>query len=145
MGDIGNSIVAGCYNVGTLAYSGASTMNGISINCIGSPDSKSKIIGCYNIGTIDSTNYTGTDEVSIGNRASDCYAIEPINNNSFASGITAFGASWITASTTWAADAGNDGTFSYDASSGAFQSAKFWKSLGGWNGGTPEYPKLWWE
>ena len=142
VGNLTNSVAAGCYNAGTLAYSGGST-NGIAMNCIGSADNKSRIIGCYNIGTIDPTNYTGNDEGSIGSNSFDCYAIAPICNSTFASGVTAFGTSWISASVVWTAGADNDGTFSF--SEKAFQSAKFWKSLGSWNGGNPVYPKLWWE
>ena len=135
-------IVAGCYNAGKLSYTGGGDGD-INIGCIAG-GSATKVIGCYNIGTVDLTGIVHSSDMSItNNNISDSYAIAPICNSSFASGVTAFGASWIPASGTWTADPDNDGTFSY--SSDAFQSAKFWKSLGGWNGGNPVYPKLWWE
>ena len=136
-----NCIVAGCYNAGKLSYTGGDDG---AINIGGISGSGAKVIGCYNIGTIDLTGINVPSEISVTSaNGSDCYAIEPINKSSFAPGVTAFGASWIPASGTWTAGADNDGSYSYSADT--FQSSKFWKSRGSWNGGRPVYPKLWWE
>ncbi len=45
----------------------------------------------------------------------------------------------------WFAAPDNDGTYTKSASDEPTGDYKFWKSLGSWNGGTPQYPKLWWE
>lgn len=50
-----------------------------------------------------------------------------------------------TNNTVWYADPSNDGTYTAGSDGVPTGNYKFWKSLGSWNGGTPEYPKLWWE
>ena len=140
-----NCIVAGCYNAGTLTYD----YSGTAFQIAGITNSNSKVIGCYNIGTIVLLQGSSTSgEVSISSiNASDCYAKEPINSASFATGVTAFSSSWITTNGTWAAAAGADGSYTYDSGTGTFSNCKFWKSLGGWNDteSLRVYPKLWWE
>ena len=42
-------------------------------------------------------------------------------------------------------DPSNDGTYTAGSDGVPTGNYKFWKSLGSWNGGTPQYPKLWWE
>lgn len=148
VGKFDSGIVAGCYNTGTLNYSNTEYQEFVSMGGIVGDNSSITIKGCYNIGTVDVTNTDISEDVSIrkyvqSSNTSDCFAITATGGTTLASGVTAFGSSWITPSGTWAADESYDGTFSY--ASDTFSNCKFWKSLGGWNYGNPVYPKLWWE
>jgi hypothetical protein len=62
----------------------------------------------------------------------DCYYSTVIENGTNAAGTQQF------SSTAWPA-ASAAGWSLYDGTVGD------WKSLGSWNGGTPDYPELWWE
>ncbi|MDR2449312.1 MAG: Ig-like domain-containing protein [Prevotellaceae bacterium] len=114
--------ITACYNPGSVT---GKSMNG------GIVGSGGAITACYNTGTI-TTNDTGTWN-SIGNNGAANYTIDLSsghNNNA-----TVFsGAAWPSAAANaeWGVgDGSGDGAY--------------WKSLGGWNGGSPVYPKLFFE
>ncbi|RHB96428.1 DUF6562 domain-containing protein [Bacteroides eggerthii] len=138
--------IYGCYNEGAIdgEYAGGILGKNDGYGC--------EIKGCYNIGAIQSSS-GGTFGAITSSTADDssimasCYVKEKYAA-AHATEETVFGSSdWPTSTnnTVWYADPSNDGT--YTAGSGGVPTGdyKFWKSLGSWNGGTPEYPKLWWE
>ncbi len=145
------AIIYGCYNEGTIETDGGSA-GGI----YGKDDDFGfDIKGCYNIGTVQSSSGAGSLGAITsywGDNGSDytmtsCY-VKGKYTLSHATEETVFGdGAWPTptSGTVWYADPSNDGTYTADGSGVPTGNYKFWKSLGSWNGGTPEYPKLWWE
>lgn len=145
----GKCSIYGCYNEGVIETEGGNA-GGI----YGKDDGFDfDIKGCYNIGTVQgkqggevlgaitSSSASGSS-VMASCYVREKYAIAHVTEE------TVFSSSdWPTSTnnTVWYADPSNDGT--YTAGSGGVPTGnyKFWKSLGSWNGGTPEYPKLWWE
>ena len=138
--------IYGCYNEGSIDGENAGGILGKNggYGC--------EIKGCYNIGAIQSSS-GGTFGAITSSTAdgssvmASCYVREKYAA-AHATEETVFGSSdWPTSTnnTVWYADPSNDGT--YTAGSGGVPTGdyKFWKSLGSWNGGTPQYPKLWWE
>ncbi len=138
--------IYGCYNEGAIDGTNAGGILGKNdgYGC--------EIKGCYNIGAIQSSSGGTfgaiTSSAAAGSSVmASCYVREKYAI-AHATEETVFGSSdWPTSTnnTVWYADPSNDGT--YTAGSGGVPTGdyKFWKSLGSWNGGTPEYPKLWWE
>ena len=139
--------IYGCYNEG--AIDGGANAGGIlgkngGYGC--------EIKGCYNIGAIQSSSGGTlgaiTSSAAAGNSVmASCYVKEKYAA-AHATEETVFGASdWPTSTnnTVWYADPSNDGTYTAGSDGVPTGNYKFWKSLGSWNGGTPEYPKLWWE
>lgn len=158
------------YNRGSItACSSAVTITGADGTVGGIAGSNiGGITACYNTGDVSGTNYAGgiAGYMSEGSAAA-CYNTGQVSG-SVAGGIAGFfdgytatlsqcfwksgGAiygevslgitgggvfgegSWPASVGAWAAPAGADGSTN-----------QYWKSLGGWNGGAPEYPKLWWE
>jgi hypothetical protein len=130
-----------CYNTGTLENNGSGYTGGIvgAVN-----NAASTITACYSTGTV-----TGSNQGLIGlicgsnkGKITSCY--------------------WTVGSSTATQVVGtDDGTTSetYEFSASAWPNKymlgwgigdgsaanMYWKSLGGWNNGTPEYPTLWWE
>ena len=138
--------IYGCYNEGSIDGENAGGILGKNggYGC--------EIKGCYNIGTVQSS-LGGTFGAITSSTASgssvmaSCYVKEKYAA-AHATEETVFGSSdWPTSTsgTVWYADPSNDGTYTADGSGVPTGNYKFWKSLGSWNGGTPEYPKLWWE
>ena len=125
-----------CYNEGSIT--GEGSVGGI---VGGTGNLAMTISGCYNTGTVEPT--PGASPPSVGgisdnssSSANSCFVKEVLTNN-YGNAEKAFSVTdWPVSamSSVWYADAGNDGSEN-----------KYWKSLGGWNGGTPVYPKLWWE
>lgn len=125
-----------CYNEGSITGKGC--VGGIAG---GTGNQAMTIKGCYNTGTVQAT--PEASPISVGgisdNTSSDansCFVKEVLTNN-YGNDEKVFSVTdWPVSAvgTVWYADAGNDGSEN-----------KYWKSLGGWNGGTPVYPKLWWE
>ena len=136
-GDSGILFVFGCYNEGTITGGAASGIvtNGATIS------------GCYNIGAVSGSQSGGQAAISGGTASvSECYVKETIGTDS--GGETVFGdGAWPTSTnnTVWFAAPDNDGTYTKAANDEPTGDYKFWKSLGSWNGGTPQHPKLWWE
>jgi hypothetical protein len=135
--------ITSCYNTGSI--SGTGTIGGIAgINAaVG-------IFYSYNIGAISGTEGSAFGAVvgSIGNRSiiTDCYYSDLIENGTNATGTQQFSSTaWPAASaaTEWSL---YDGWILYDGTDGDWDCTGYdWKSLGSWNGGTPDYPTLWWE
>ena len=131
-----NLYVFGCYNEGTIT---ANNAGGVS-----APGNVT-ISGCYNIGTVSGTSTSGAI-TSIATSVSECYVKAKIGTDS--GGETVFGdGAWPTSTSdsVWLAAPNNDGTYTAGANGVPTGDYKFWKSLGSWNGGTPQHPKLWWE
>ena len=156
-GKIITSRVAYCKNTGAIT---GKNVGGI----VGEPEQGAYYIEyCYNTGKIDGTDYAGGIAASMSQGTIGyCYNIgDVIGSGTYVSALTAYsdskkGVSYCKQSYTnvldiekvfsqenwpktddegWKADTGADGT---DLNG-------HWKSLGGWNGGSPTYPKLWWE
>jgi uncharacterized protein YjdB len=110
--------VIACYNTGNITASGSMAAG------IHSSATASKMIACYNTGII-------TKGSSIGSNGTACYSA----NNTSKNNATEFSATaWpsTTANAEWGVGDGSG-------------SGTYWKSLGGWNGGSPTYPKLFFE
>ena len=138
--------IYGCYNEGAIdgEYAGGILGKNDGFGC--------EIKGCYNIGAIQSSSGGTfgaiTSSAAAGNSVmASCYVREKYAI-AHATEETVFGSSdWPTSTnnTVWYADPSNDGTYTAGSDGVPTGDYKFWKSLGSWNGGTPEYPKLWWE
>ena len=119
-----NNAVIACYNTGRITTNrpNGTYMGGIS-------GSSGTIIACYNTGEV--IGHTGAPAEAIGGTKQGCYR----KDGSGTGTATVFGsAAWPStgANAQWGiGDGSGDG--------------KYWKSLGGWNGGNPEYPKLFFE
>ncbi len=138
--------IYGCYNEGSIDGENAGGILGKNggYGC--------EIKGCYNIGAIQSSS-GGTFGAITSSTAdgssvmASCYVREKYAA-AHATEETVFGSSdWPTSTnnTVWYADPSNDGTYTAGSDGVPTGNYKFWKSLGSWNGGTPQYPKLWWE
>ena len=116
-----------CYNTGNIT--GTEIVGGI-----GSIMAQGTLKYCYNIGEIKgngkiSAITTGYSSQSLS-YCKQSYAMTIKDEKVFSE------TTWPkTDDEGWKADTGADGT---DLNG-------HWKSLGGWNGGSPTYPKLWWE
>ena len=145
----GKCRIYGCYNEGTIETDGGNA-GGI----YGKDDGFDfDIKGCYNIGTVqgkqggEALGAITSSSASGSSVMASCYVKEKYAA-AHATEETVFGSSdWPTSTnnTVWLAAPDNDGTYttgSYGVPTGDY---KFWKSLGSWNGGAPQYPKLWWE
>jgi hypothetical protein len=132
--------VTACYNTGTLENNG----NGYTGGIVGVVDSTaSTITGCYSTGTV-----TGSNQSLIGlicgrnaGKINFCYwtkgsstATQGVGTDTGTSYTYEFSASAWPVSNMPGWGIGDDSTVN-----------TYWKSLGGWNGGTPDYPVLWWE
>jgi hypothetical protein len=150
-GDISGGIVAGvvqsgkavtvtaCYNTGSVNYSGSNNYAG---GITSGFSTGSTIIACYNTGTVTGSN---VNLIAL---------ICGLND-----GVTITSSYWTKGSSdaTKGVANGVDNTkeFSVSAWPTATESGwgigdgsganTYWKSLGGWNDGTPVYPTLWWE
>ena len=138
--------IYGCYNEGAIDGANAGGILGKNdgYGC--------EIKGCYNIGAIQSSS-GGTFGAITSSTAdgssvmASCYVKEKYAA-AHVTEETVFGSSdWPTSTnnTVWYADPSNDGTYTAGSDGVPTGNYKFWKSLGSWNGGTPQYPKLWWE
>lgn len=113
-----------CYNTGKVSSS-ANAGGIVGYNTAG----YCAVTACYNTYE-ESTLYN----VGYNTTAIDCYAVAA---NADGNAATLFSSTaWPSANEdpVWKAFPDADGSEN-----------KYWKSLGGWNSGTPEYPKLWWE
>ena len=123
----------GCYNTGTLTNTNS---NGTLAGITGSGHHDVKY--CYNIGEISGpTSYKGGTAQYDGSNSTveNCFATNPYDSD----GTTTFGdgtnsTGWPASTGGWTVDPSPDGSTN-----------KYWKSIGSWNGGNPEYPILWWE
>lgn len=153
----GKLYIVACRNSGTITTGNSSTgYAGGFIGYIGKGAGGAMITACYNTGKVSSNMaggivgyaYTNTTVAyacyntyvestlhNVGSPAIACYAVAA--NADGEDKATLFSSTaWPTATEdpTWTASPDADGS-----------EYKYWKSLGGWNSGTPEYPKLWWE
>ena len=145
----GKCSIYGCYNEGVIETEGGNA-GGI----YGKDDGYDfDIKGCYNIGTVQGRQggevlgAITSSSASGSSVMASCYVREKYAI-AHATEETVFGSSdWPTSTnnTVWYADPSNDGTYTAGSDGVPTGNYKFWKSLGSWNGGTPEYPKLWWE
>jgi hypothetical protein len=129
--------VTACYNTGALNNSGSTYTGGI----IGTLYSGGTLTACYSTGTV-----TGSSQSLIG-------LICGNNQATITSSYWTKGSS----TATQGVGTGTDPTKAFSASAWPATSESgwgigdgsgantYWKSLGGWNGGAPVYPRLWWE
>jgi hypothetical protein len=130
-----------CYNTGAVNYVGGSSnyVGGI----IGHLPLGSTLTACYNTGTV-----TGSNVALIG-------LICGTSEN----GGTIISSYWTKGSSTATKGVGTGTDTTTEFSETAWPTAsesgwgigndsganRYWKTLGGWNGGAPTYPVLWWE
>jgi uncharacterized protein YjdB len=135
-----NGIPAGVvasYNTGTLTGTGANphSMGGIAGQMSGSLG----VVACYNTGMVTST------ATSVGGIAGVGYAAVQYNywntNNANATGNNTGTGNLKFSGTNWPTAAIHAQWGTGDGSA----DGKYWKSLGSWNGGSPVYPKLFFE
>ena len=145
----GKYSIYGCYNEGTIETDGGNA--GGIYGKDGGYDFDIK--GCYNIGTVQGKQggevlgAITSSSASGSSVMASCYVKEKYAA-AHVTEETVFGSSdWPTSTnnTVWYADPSNDGTYTAGSDGVPTGNYKFWKSLGSWNGGTPQYPKLWWE
>ncbi|MDR1881111.1 MAG: fimbrillin family protein [Tannerellaceae bacterium] len=133
-------IVTACYNTGAVNHGGSVSYVG---GVIGHWGTGCILTSCYNTGTVTGSNVNLIGHICGNNSGTitSCYwtkgsstATKGVGTGTGTSDTKEFSATaWPTASESgWGI--GND--------SGA---NTYWKSLGGWNEGTPQYPTLWWE
>jgi hypothetical protein len=134
--------VTACYNTGALDNNDIGYTGGI-IGVLN--NTASTITGCYSTGTVTGSNQDligligGSNE---GGTITSCYwtvgsstATKGVANNAEGTEDTKefSETAWPTTSESgWGIGDGSGAN-------------TYWKSLGGWNGGAPEYPSLWWE
>jgi hypothetical protein len=131
--------IVACYNTGRITATAATAFNVGGI--VGQTNSTAGIIACYNTGEISMTaaskgGIAGTSSVA----TTGCYWSGTVAN--------AVGANTGTltktqkfSSSAWPSAAIHAEWGTGDGSG----SGKYWKSLGSWNGGSPTYPKLFFE
>jgi hypothetical protein len=132
-------IIRACYNTGEVNIGGSNRVGGIMGYIAAGSNS---ITACYSIGSITgSGNYVGfICGRNVGNASAITTSYWAKNGGNAARGIgdgpgttTVFSASaWPTATGAWGTGDGS-------------AENTWWKNLGGWNSGTPIYPKLYWE
>ncbi|MDR1918120.1 MAG: hypothetical protein LBQ65_00555 [Tannerellaceae bacterium] len=134
--------VTACYNTGAVSNTGTGLNIGGIVGNLTSAGSS--ITACYNMGTL-TANTTSIGHIC-GNNAgtiTSCYwtagsgstATQGVGTETGTSDAKEFSA------TEWPVAASMPGWGIGDGSA----DNTYWKALGGWNGGTPEYPRLWWE
>jgi hypothetical protein len=133
VGNNGGPIIA-CYNTG--AVSGGTDTGGVVGDNVG------PITACYNTGAVLGSVNTGgvVGNASGGTVAANYWldvaddAANGVGNPASNTGAAKFDSTWLTTGThtEWGTGDGSG-------------SGKYWKSLGGWYGGNPIYPKLWYE
>jgi hypothetical protein len=148
----GGGTITACYNTGEVRGSGAPSTNigGVA------GGSNGVITACYNTGPVTgASNVGGVAGENASGTITACYASASISTGGGIPG-TIFG------SGDWPSEGMNTGTVNLPPTTGSGTVAvtnlwhtgdgtitagtgKLWKSLGGWNGGSPAYPKLWWE
>jgi hypothetical protein len=124
----GGTITA-CYNTGTV--SGTSDVGGVvGVN-------EGAITACYNTGTVNgiTSNVGGVAGYNLNGTITACYWAGMVyggigSGTGSATAFTGSGGGWPAPST-------HDAWKLYPEG--------YWQSLGGWNGGSPVYPKLWFE
>jgi hypothetical protein len=129
--------VTACYNTGAVNNSGPGYTGGI----IGQLSSGSTLTACFSTGTV-----TGSDPNYIGlicgqNGATITSSYWTKGSNTATKGV-ASGTDNTKAFSASAWPATSESGWGIGDGSGA---NTYWKSLGGWNGGAPTYPVLWWE
>jgi hypothetical protein len=139
-----SSYITACYNTGTVSgcYTGTASGYGHVGGVCGYPSNRLTITACYNIGSVSLGGHSaggvcgsndGTITACYWKDVPDDDANYGLNGSSGETTIFTL-PSWPSASINaqWGVgDGSGDG--------------KYWKSLGGWNGGNPIYPKLFYE
>lgn len=145
-GYCGSNYMSACYNTGTVA--GTRTAGGICGSSAGSY--KGYIYECYNTGLI-----SGPCAGAICGKVSEIHALHCFWTASTPgafgeqTGITGRG-NFTMSQDHWPASQQDEDILSpaekvYTWTVRPEFESGAWKSLGGWNGGKPVYPKLWWE
>jgi hypothetical protein len=150
VGVLNYDAVIACYNTGAVSGTsdiapGDSQLYGVGgiVGCMWTVLGLGQLTACYNAGSVTSSN--GDDHVgSIAGRGT----IPATAANYWKSGTAVKGIGIADtdtpiqfSGTAWPS-AGENAEWGTGDGSG---SGKYWKTLGGWNGGSPVYPKLWYE
>jgi hypothetical protein len=123
------SKITACYNTGNVSATG-------SCGGVCETNDRGTVTACYNAGTVTSKN---SNAGSLCRKNDDgtittCYYTGATGISSGSGDAKKFGSGvWPTSTLSqWGIGDGSG-------------SNKYWGSLGSWNGGTPAYPRLWWE
>lgn len=162
VGSVASSGVYGCYNEGTVIVTDASGYGGGVAFSYG--DAGVGMAGCYNIGEVKYANGVTpptpsklgaiySKEASGKEPTGVCYVKQSYDRVCGTDYEKVFSTTaWPDGNATgdnnfWYANTTNDGTYTrtVNGATVTFTNCKFWESIGSWNGGTPVYPKLWWE
>ena len=115
-----------CYNAGKVSskqYAGG----------IISTVSQTILKYCYNIGDITCDTADRIAAIAVNSASEGCYYRVKYT--------LSYDSEKQFSDTDWPAEA----TWTLNTAGAGNTPNGYWKSLGGWNGGMPEYPKLWWE
>lgn len=136
-----NLTITACYNTGTIivnpkaAASSWLSVGGITGSYYTANYSATSIVkACYNTGTMELNGSMGKNDDISGWRGTG-YTGRPAF-------IAIDNTTQYFEQYTWPLNTGDWGYDYYADGTGAGQ---YWKSLGGWNNGSPVYPILWWE
>jgi hypothetical protein len=127
-----------CYNTGAVNYSGSTTYAGGVAGYLYS----GTLTACYNTGTVTGSNQTQIGLICGNNNGGTLTSSYWTKGNSTATKGVGTGTDTTKEFSDTAWPSASESGWGIGNDSGA---NRYWKSLGGWNGGTPEYPKLWWE
>ncbi|MDR1981706.1 MAG: fimbrillin family protein [Tannerellaceae bacterium] len=135
-----NIIITACYNTGAVNCSGAGDSGGIAGGLV----FRTSINACYNTGTVTGSNLNTIGLIcgSLGENNSTITSCYWTKGDSDATRGVGSGTDTTEefSATAWP-DASIPG---WGRGNGEVDNT-YWKSLGGWNGGTPKYPTLHWE
>lgn len=116
--------VRACYNEGSISYNGPSTGGVGTIGAISGSQ--------YGAGDFIYTSYNIGQPANAAISGMYCYTVVAADYGAIVFAANAWPSASLDAS--WTASPTADGSTN-----------QYWKSLGGWNNGSPVYPKLWWE
>ncbi len=127
------AMILACYNAGEVSAS--SIAGGVCA------ENSGKIETCYNAGSVSATSMSTIYYIcpSTMYLPGDCYYVRADESKAGLGSPSDFGCSEFGAGS-WP-----DETMSGWETGANFSAGLFWKTLGGWNGGSPNYPQLWWE
>jgi hypothetical protein len=131
--------VTACYNTG--AVNNSNTGTGYTGGIIGRLNSGGTLTACFSTGTVTGSNQTYIGLICGNNLATITSSYWTKGNSTATKGV-ADGTDTTKEFSASAWPATSESGWGIGDGSGA---NTYWKSLGGWNGGAPEYPRLWWE
>jgi hypothetical protein len=148
-GPSSSSDITACYNTGSVSGSSSNVGGVCGENYSYSGRASSDITACYNIGSVSGNSNIGGVCGENSSVITTCYW-QDISSDNADYGIGYYkntGSSSSTGTTIFAPEAWPQTSYTYTTywGIGEGSNGKYWKSLGGWYGENPMYPKLWFE